>query len=147
VLALAPHLDWLLADRTLALLREGCAHGINVECLTLGRRGNRDDRLLAHAELCRLNVRWCTGLANQLIDRHELDRARQVAELACEAGKSVDACELLAFAYLRRTLPEPTPGRGQLLMRRSCKVTADMFSSSNELEHARTFARCLESWR
>jgi hypothetical protein len=138
-------LEWLFAERTFDLLREGCAIGIESECSTLARQGSRRDRLLAYEEMCRQYSRSCIDLAEHLIERHDPDRARRIAEAACEMGHSRHACEWLGIAYLRHQLAEPVVGRGQQLLERSCKATVAAEGwHSNEPERTQRFSECLD---
>ena len=115
--------DALLA-RYLKLSVEGCRAGIALNCGFAGLSKSDRDRIDVAERLCDLHRDQCTALFFAYSAVHDMTKARDGLERACQYGNA-GACLDLGVKYVDRELAEPVLDRGQALIDWACPKLAE----------------------
>jgi hypothetical protein len=114
-----------IQDRWVALLMQGCRHGIAAECGIVPATASRADQFDNAQRLCDLRPDSCTNLGDLYELRGDKAGERDNWERECEFGKDRwGVCIQLAERYVTGKLEEPVPGRGQALLDWACPKLA-----------------------
>lgn len=111
----------LQSGLTQAELHDGCAAGIDVECVELARTtDSTSESRFAWERSCMITRATCRSAAEEFLETEPRDpvKARDLLELGCPFERA--DCVPLAAAYLRKELVEPRAGRGRLLYDYAC---------------------------
>lgn len=128
-----------LLKKFVELSAEGCRAGIAMDCRMADLSRGVDDRIEAGSRLCELHRDDCTALYYAYFAAHDLLKARDGYERACQYGGYAQTCLALAGKYVDGELAEPVLGRGQALIDWACPKLAQSKHGKTTIEYK---ARC-----